>query len=231
MKRQGIHSVDYYSEEIKTTLVEGLSQLGLSLETGVIDKAAAYFMLLLERNQSVNLISPKQDLRTQTVVHLVDSFSPLLVENIPRNISALDFGSGGGLPAIPLSMALTDWTYTLVEATGKKAAFLSFVKNELGLNNLTVINSFLDQGKNPENILYDLITARAVSDIAKLAAIAGPRLKLGGIFMAFKGPQGLIEIDDAAAELQKRRMRLIDQRDFVLPLVAAHRSLFIFEKF
>ena len=223
--------MDYCSEEIKTTLAEGLSQLGLSLETEVIDKAVVYFLLLLERNKSVNLISPKQDVRTQTVVHLVDSFSPLLVENIPRNIFALDFGSGGGLPAIPLSMALTDWTYTLAEATGKKAAFLSFVKNELGLNNLTVINRFLESGKNPENVFYDLITARAVSDIAKLAAIAAPRLKPGGIFMAFKGPQGLIEFDDAVIELKKRKLRLIDRRDFVLPLVEARRSLFLLEKF
>jgi len=222
--------VDHSSDDIRSTLVEGLSHLGLTFDSGVIDQAVAYFLLLLDRNKSVNLISPKQDIRTQTVIHLVDSFSLLMIKNLPDQLSALDFGSGGGLPAIPLSLARRGWHYTLVESTGKKAAFLLSVKEHLRLDSVTVTNSFLEPGKNPENVFYDLITARAVSDMARLAAIAGPRLKRGGYFIAFKGPQGREEIESAAAELKKRRLSLVDQHDFILPLVEARRSLYLFEK-
>ena len=222
--------MDHSSDDIRSTLVEGLSHLGLTFDSGVIDQAVAYFLLLLDRNKSVNLISPKQDIRTQTVIHLVDSFSLLMIKNLPDQLSALDFGSGGGLPAIPLSLARRGWHYTLVESTGKKAAFLLSVKEHLRLDSVTVTNSFLEPGKNPENVFYDLITARAVSDMARLAAIAGPRLKRGGYFIAFKGPQGREEIESAAAELKKRRLSLVDQHDFILPLVEARRSLYLFEK-
>lgn len=222
--------MEYSSDDIRNTLVDGLTQLGLRLDDLVVEKAVDYFLLLLARNKSVNLVSPKQDIQTQIVVHLVDSFSLLLIEGLPHRLSALDFGSGGGLPAIPLSLVFFDWHYTLVESTGKKAAFLSLVKDELSLNNVEIINRFLEPGANPENVVYDLVTARAVSDIGKLAAIVGPRLKRGGLFIAFKGPQGQSEIDEAAAELKKRRLCLIDKLNFVLPLVDAHRSLFIFKK-
>ena len=217
-------------DDIRATLIEGLSLLGIELDGKIIDRMIDYFTLLLKANESVNLISPRQDLRTQTVVHLVDSLSLLLIDNLPHGISALDFGSGGGLPAIPLSLALSDWKYTLIESTGKKAAFLSLVKNELAMDNVTVCNIFLESGRNPEKITYDLVTARAVSDVAKLASIAGPRLNKGGFFIAFKGPQGCVELNRAAGELRKWKLILREQRDFVLPLVDAHRSLFIFEK-
>jgi len=221
-----IHS----SDDIKATLIDGLSQLGLKLDDEVIDKTVAYFQLLLSRNQSVNLISPKQDIQTQTVVHLVDSLSLLLIDDLPHQAAALDFGSGGGLPAIPLCLARPDWRYTLVESTGKKAAFLSFVKNELKLDQIAVVNRFLEAGKNTENVLYDFITARAVSDVGNLAAIAGPRLKVDGLFVAYKGPYGLAEIEASRAELKKRRLALIDQRNFILPLVKAGRTFLIFKK-
>lgn len=220
----------FNSDEIKETLVRGLSALGIKLDEVIIDKVTAYFKLLLEKNRVVNLISPKQDIMTQTIVHLVDSLSLLQYEKLPRNISALDFGSGGGLPAIPLSLALADWRYTLVESTGKKAAFLSAVKSELNLVNVDIMNRFLEPGLNRENIVYDIITARAVTETAKLLSIAAPRLKQGGLFIAFKGPRGDLELSDCTKELKKDKMCLVDKLDFILPELSAKRSLFIFEK-
>jgi 16S rRNA (guanine527-N7)-methyltransferase len=222
--------VDYDTADIRTALTEGLSQLGLEIESTATERVATYFTLLLERNRSVNLISPKQDLQTQIVVHLVDSLSLKLFDFWPDKLSALDFGSGGGLPAIPLSLAFPGWQYTLVESTGKKADFLAFVKESLGLDTVTIINRFLEPGLKTEKALYDLVTARAVSDLAKLASIAGPRLKKGGFFVAFKGPQGDSELAGSQAELKKRRLTLLDRRDFILPLVEARRSLLLFEK-
>lgn len=218
--------------DIKNMLIEGLSGLGIALDDFIIDRIIAYFILLLNKNKSMNLISSKQDVKTQTAVHLIDSLSFLIMkEKIRRaNIEAMDFGSGGGLPGIPLSLACPDWNYTLVEATGKKAAFLSSVVKELGLDNVAVINKFLNPEVNPEKKSYELVTARAVSDLATLAAIAGPRLKIGGFFVAFKGPQGIVELADAGTNLKKMKLVLVDRQDLILPFVDARRCLFLFKK-
>lgn len=219
-------------DEIIFVLTQGLNDLGLS---GVVDevrleKLARYFSLLLDRNQTLNLISAKQDLATQVAVHLLDSLTPLLWANWPDQLSALDFGAGGGLPALPLSVVFPDWEYTLVEATGKKAAFLTEAKEALGLTKVFIVNRYLESGRNTEGRVYELITARAVSDLTKLAAIVGPRLAVGGYFIAFKGPKADQELGEAQAALAKRKLHLADRLDLVLPGVEARRSLLLFEK-
>lgn len=208
----------------------GLDGLGLDYTALDLDRIMAYFERLLTANAALNLISPKQDLRTRVAVHLVDSLSPLLWTDWPARLNGLDLGSGGGLPAIPLAIARPGWELTLAEATGKKTLFLESVQSGLGLDNIQVLNKFLEPDKNPENLRLDLVSARAVSDLKKLAAIAGPRLRPGGLLLAFKGPQVDQELPEAAAKLKKWRLRLLDRKDFRLPLVEAGRSLLRFIK-
>ena len=215
---------------IYESLVGGLSELGLSLSDDYLNRLIDYFILLLAKNENLNLISPKQDMPTKVAVHLVDSLTPLLWDNWPEECTALDIGSGGGLPAIPLSLYFTEWSYHLYEATGKKADFLNEVKEKLLLNNVTVFNQFIQPGKNSEGQTYNLISARAVTNMSKLVDLAGPRLKSGGVLLAFKGPLGEQEIKEASPILRKRKLNLLDCLTFKLPYINANRSLYVFEK-
>lgn len=224
------HVKHEYRLLIYELLKQDLSELGLSFDSCYLDRVIDYFILLLEKNKCLNLISPKQDLPTQVTVHLVDSLTPLLWDNWPEGCKALDIGSGGGLPAIPLSLYFTDWTYHLCEATGKKAAFLDEVKSTLHLDNIEVLSQFLKPGYNCEGLVYNFISARAVTNIANLADIAGPRLARGGVLLSFKGPLGDDEYKKAAPILKKRKLSLLDRLDLKLPKVGARRSLFLFEK-
>jgi 16S rRNA (guanine527-N7)-methyltransferase len=216
--------------EIKSLLCEGLAELGLTFGEPVIDRLVDYFDLLIRKNEVLNLISPRQDIRTRVAVHLVDSLTPLFWDKWPGELQALDIGSGGGLPAVPLALVFPGWKYTLAEATAKKAVFLAEVKEALGLDRLTIRNRHLEPNKNMEGVVYDLVTARAVSELKKLAPLAAPRVARGGYFLAFKGPQGSRELTEADKELRRQKLHLVDQIDFVLPLVEARRSLFLFEK-
>ncbi|UQZ89642.1 16S rRNA (guanine(527)-N(7))-methyltransferase RsmG [Deltaproteobacteria bacterium Smac51] len=224
--------VEHFDEQIiKSVLCDGLDALKININESAIDKLISYFVLLLIKNEFVNLISPKQDLHTKIIVHLVDSLTPLMWRSLPQeSIKAMDFGSGGGLPAIPLSIVRPEWNYTLIESTGKKALFLEEVQSILSLDNVEVYNNFLEPGKNHEKSYYNLITARGVSDMEKLFSIAGPRLKGDGFFISFKGPQGEREIKDSVNEMKKRKMALCDRIDFKLPFLEADRSLFIFQR-
>lgn len=216
--------------QIEEYLQEGLDQLGLSSFSLPIARLTAYFELLLTANDSLNLISAKQDLRTRVAVHLLDSLTPLLWDNWPPNLSAMDLGSGGGLPAIPLSLIFPEWKMTLVEATGKKAVFLESVKAALHLERISILNKYLEPDKNKEGQQFDLITARGVSDLKKLAAIAGPRLKSGAYLLAFKGPQAASELAEAEPKMKKWKLKLEDRLDFVLPMVEAKRTLLLLVK-
>jgi len=219
-----------HKNEIQKFLTEGLKSLNIDLTESVLDKIVYYFIMLLDKNIHINLISQKQDLKTKVGVHLLDSLSSLMWNELPRQARSLDFGSGGGLPAIPLSIVQTGWNYDLVESTGKKISFLTEVKAELKLENVNLINKYLNPNINDENIFYDLITARAVSSLDKLITIVGPRLNQNGIFIAYKGPQAESELSQAKKELKKWSMDIIKYSEFKLPLIEANRTLLFFKK-
>ena len=215
---------------MRSTFEAALAALGLQLEDEIKDRLLAYFELLLAGNKRVNLISSRQPLSVQVVVHLVDSLTPLLWPDWPGQAQALDLGSGGGLPALPLALARPGWNWDLAEATGKKAAFLREVRAALGLAQVRIIPAYLKPGQNDQGRFYDLVTARGLADLGGLAALAGPRLGPGGRLLAFKGPKGEKELLEGAKPLKTWKLELERRLDLTLPVVEARRTLFLFIK-
>jgi 16S rRNA (guanine527-N7)-methyltransferase len=216
--------------KIDQYLTEGLNQLQIDLSPEVKEKLVTYFQMLLAKNEVLNLISPKQDLKTKVAVHLLDSLSPLLWSDWPAKLIALDIGSGGGFPSIPLAIVNPEWSWTLAESTVKKSVFLKEVAKSLNLGQITVTNQYLEPANNLGDSVYNLVTARAVSDLKKVLPLVASRLASGGYFLAFKGPRASQELSEAAAILKKTKLRLEDQLDFELPLVEARRSLLLLVK-
>lgn len=211
-------------------LVDGLQALGLNVPEPDLRLILDYFHLLTEKSKVMNLISAKQDIKTRIDIHLVDSLSLLAWDKLPAEAELLDFGSGGGLPGIPLSICRPAWNCTLADSKAKKVRFIEDVKNELSLTNVTTKSLFLEPGRNPEKEYYSLITVRAVSSLDTLAAIAGPRLKPGGLFVAYKGPQIDDEIKVAKNIMVKWRLDLFDELRLKLPLGGADRVIAVFKK-
>ncbi|MDR2724562.1 MAG: class I SAM-dependent methyltransferase [Candidatus Adiutrix sp.] len=137
---------------------------------------------------------------------------------------------GGGLPALPLALARPGWHWSLAEATGKKAGFLREVQTALGLDHIQVFADYLKPGVNPQSRFYDLITARGLAGLGRLAALAGPRLSPGGRLLAFKGPKGEQELQAGSAALAAWGLELDRRLDLTLPLVEARRILLLFTK-
>jgi len=216
--------------EIRDLLDSGLKSMGLLLNEEARQKLLRFFELLLIQNKTLNLISPKQSLPEKVGVHLLDSLSPLLLNRLPSGGRMMDFGSGGGFPGIPLSIVLDYQHFDLIEATGKKTRFLSTVLDDLKLSHVSIVNKYLNPNRNEENIFYDFISARAVSALKNIAAIAGPRLSSQGYFLAFKGPQADQELSEARSVLVKFKLNLLERLDFNLPLVEVQRSLLLFQK-
>src|SRR6185437_7601158 len=108
-------------------------------------------------------------------------------------------GSGGGLPGIPIALARPDLRVTLVEATQKKAAFLSAVAGALELAGVSVRAERAEQLAAGElHGAFDAVTARAVGRLATLVPLTAPFARAGGLVLLVKGQRADEELAEAA---------------------------------
>ena len=96
-------------------------------------KFEQYASLLRLWSTRMNLVAPSTlgDIETR---HIADSAQ--LADILPHDVDIVDLGSGAGFPGVVL--AIFGWRVTCIESIGKKVAFLNAVKEELGLENLTI---------------------------------------------------------------------------------------------
>jgi 16S rRNA (guanine527-N7)-methyltransferase len=124
---------------------------------------------------------------------------------LPAGARVIDVGSGGGLPGIPLAIARPDLSVTLLEATGKKAAFLELAAQRLDLGNVRVIAARAEEvaHRPDQRECYDLATARAVAPLATLVELTLPFVRVGGALAALKGSRAEEEIAVSAVAIQR----------------------------
>ena len=123
------------------------------------DKLALYKRLLLSWNEKINLIGPEA--KANLDEHIVEALTA--AAHLKPEGEVLDFGSGGGLPAIPMAIASPKARFHLVEAEQKKWVFLKHVVRECELN-AVVYGDRLDRAltRIPPATRFSLITSRAV---------------------------------------------------------------------
>ncbi|AQT70207.1 Ribosomal RNA small subunit methyltransferase G [Anaerohalosphaera lusitana] len=164
--------------------------------------------LLVDQNRVHNLttITAAEDIYAR---HFVDSLAALeLLDELKPEQSEpprlLDIGSGAGFPALPLAIALPDWDITSLEATGKKVRFQEHARNSLNLTNFTARQGRAEilarEDTYREN--FDVVTARALAELRVLAELTIPFVRVGGHFLAWKGPDPAEEVDSARQAIQ-----------------------------
>lgn len=167
----------------------GLAALGLDLPPPAQEKLLALAALLAKWNKVYNLTALRDE---QQVVshHLLDSLAVLPHLGNAKRLA--DIGSGGGLPGIPLAVALPDLQVALVESNQKKSAFQQQAKIELGLVNLSVHCERVEAWMPEEKC--DVVISRAFSDLAEFVRLSGHLLAEGGVLLAMKGVHPYEEI-------------------------------------
>lgn len=188
-----------------TAFLERAAALGIAFESGDLDRLGVFLDLLLEANTRFNLTTVT-DPAEAWMRHILDSLSllPVIASAEPKTI--MDVGSGGGLPGVPLAIVLPNIQFTLLEATGKKAAFLYEVAHEMGLTNVRVVNDRAETvGSDREHHRekYDMVTARAVGRLAVLLELTSPLARPGGHVVAIKGDKAQEEIEEAKGALHR----------------------------
>jgi 16S rRNA (guanine527-N7)-methyltransferase len=188
--------------QIPNDIKQAAAAFGADLEGSLGVALARFLELLLSTNRSFNLTAIT-DLDAAWPRHVLDSLSLLpSLSADPALQHIVDVGSGGGLPGLPLALALPGRSFTLLEATGKKATFLAEVSRELGLSNVTVVNERAEVfGQGAGRTRFDAATARALSRMPVLLELTLPLLRVGGVCLALKGEQAQAEIDEAQRAL------------------------------
>ncbi len=158
--------------------------------------AMRYADLLVGSGTDRGLIGPREHERIWDR-HLLNC--AVLAEGIPAEAVVYDVGSGAGLPGLALAIARPDIDLVLVEPLERRAAFLVEAIEVLGLDRVRVARSRADDLAGP---VADVVTARAVAPLDRLARWCLPLVRAGGSLLAMKGARAEAELTAAEPVLR-----------------------------
>jgi 16S rRNA (guanine527-N7)-methyltransferase len=201
-------------------------ELGVALDSAQCERLLLFAGLLLRWNRVHNLTAIERPDQIVTH-HLLDSLAvvPVLDELARgRALRVLDVGAGGGLPGVPLAIAMPRHHFTLIDKAGKKAAFLQQARVELALENVEAVHARVEDLNAPA---FDVIVSRAFSSLADFVGLTRGLIAADGVWCAMKGAVPTAEIEELAQTV--RGVRLTRTVRLHVPRLHAERHLLLIE--
>lgn len=199
----------------KNRLEAKCAALGIALTGPMLDALDQYAEILVEYNQKVNLtaITDPEGIEDK---HFADS---LLLANLPETAGKLvDVGTGAGFPGVVAKIFKPELQLTLMEPTGKRVEFLKYVCAQLGLSGVEFAKERAEEAaRKVWREQFDVATARGVAALPMLSEYCLPLVKVGGVFLAMKGPGASEELAESGAALKKLGGKGSGVAEFHLP--------------
>ena len=202
------------------------------------DVFMAYMDYLLEWNKKFNLTAITEP-EEMIVKHFIDSISVLTQSGIvfDRGDRIIDVGSGAGMPGIPIKIMRPDLNITMLDATKKKADFLSGAIEalSLGTSGQEKIQALWSRAETAGKETayrekFDVCVSRAVADLSVLAEICLPFVKVNGYFLAMKGREINDELKNANAAISALGGSVLDVKTVNLPLCDVVHTIIVVKK-
>ena len=216
---------------MKNIVQQSFQKEGFSLNERQIEQFVQYYDLLIDWNKKINLtaIEEPQEVADK---HFVDSALLLSVKKDLADCSLIDIGTGAGFPGIPLKIIEPRLKLTLFDSLNKRINFLNTVCHDLSLEGVQAVHGRAeDFGKKAEyREKFDLATARAVARMPVLLEICLPFVKLGGHFIALKGPELEKELQESKKALFELGGRVVDVQALTLADGNYTRNIAVIEK-
>lgn len=206
---------------LMATLQHGVNSMAIELSRAQLEQMVDYLALLTKWNEVYNLTAIRDPLQ-MVIQHLLDSLV-VLPAFAAKPHCILDVGAGAGLPGIVLAIARPDLALTLVDTVHKKTAFLTQVKVELGLSNVVVETSRVEQMESRTG--YDVIISRAFANLSDFVNWSGHLLAADGQFIAMKGIKPLQELTNLSKDWKVTRVLPV-----AVPGLHAERHLVFIQK-
>lgn len=207
----------------KEKFINEVEKIGISLTDIQLHQLDEYCKFLLEYNSHTNLTAIKEEEQVY-LKHFYDSLTFFKAINPSEFETLLDIGTGAGFPGMVLKIVFPNLEVTLLDSNNKKINFLKELTMKL---NLTKINFFHGRAeefciKNREK--FDIVTARAVSNMTVLTELCLPLTKVGGYFIAMKG-SNVDEITEAKNAITKLGGKVERIVEFTLPSEESGRNI------
>lgn len=214
---------------MRDLIKNGAEELNIALSESQVNQFLDYARLLVEWNEKMNLTAITDDEGIATK-HFLDSLSALTTEQVLGSV--IDVGTGAGFPGLVLKIAKPEIELTLLDSLNKRITFLKEVSNDLGLDGIDFVHSRAEDGG--QNVLYrgkfDTVVSRAVANMTVLSEWCLPFLKLGGYFLALKGPLADEELKDAKRAISILGGEVEDVKEVKIPFTDLEHKIIIIKK-
>lgn len=184
---------------MRDILESGILELGIPAPDDAISKLLKYSDLLIDWNENINLtaITEHSEIATK---HFLDSMSAICTGKLGKKV--IDVGCGAGFPGLVLKIMQPETELTLLDSLNKRINFLNTVCDELGICDVETIHARAEDEARRSREKFDTAVSRAVANMTVLAELCLPFVKVGGYFLALKGPLADEELSSAKKAIE-----------------------------
>lgn len=212
---------------LEKILSDGFAQMGLIVDETAIERFRIYYDLLDQRSKVMNLTAINGEEDTARL-HFLDCVSPLLCEDLGGK-KVIDIGTGAGFPGLPLKIMSPSIKLTLLDSLDKRVRFLSEVCSAAGLSDVECIHARAEEpGDRRES--YDFALSRAVARLNVLCELCLPYVRVGGAFLALKGPALREELEQSEKAISQLGGKLECVFEYSVPGVELEHNIAVIRK-
>ena len=207
----------------KELFVKEVSKLGLDLKEEQLKNLDIYCKFLIEYNSHTNLTAITEEEQVY-LKHFYDSLTILKSVDMNKVESLIDIGTGAGFPGMVIKILFPEIEVTLLDSNNKKINFLKELAQKLNLKKINFYHGRAEDFcvKNREK--FEIVTARAVSNMTLLTELCLPLTKQDGYFIALKG-SNIEEIEESKYAIEILGGSIEEIISFNLPIEESGRNI------
>lgn len=216
--------------KLEEYLKTGAREMGLDFTRESLEKYKIYSDYLEKENRKYNLTAIEEE-KEVAVKHFLDSLACTKIIE-PNNDFMIDLGTGAGFPGIPVKIYYPQLKILLVDSSRKKVEFLLKTIEILGLSQADARWDRAEVlGRSGElREKADIVVSRAVASLNVLAELCLPLIKIGGYFLAMKGPDVNNELVVSKKAISLLGGEVEKTMSYELPLIHLQRYLILIRK-
>lgn len=209
-------------------LKAGFAEMNIECDAHAAERFAAYYEFLSEKNKVMNLtaISGPEDTAR---LHFLDCAALLGVSSFSGK-RVIDVGTGAGFPGMVLKIAQPDMDITLLDSLNKRIDFLSETVERLSLERIECVHARAEEMGEDRRGAYDIAVSRAVARLGMLCEMCLPYVKVGGVFIAMKGPDCGEEVAEAENAMHLLGAKVRETVRYTIPGTDIVHSAVVVEK-
>lgn len=190
-----MYSIHKDKTMLETILSEGFQTLGLDLDAQALLRFRRYYDALESQNRVMNLTAITGEADSARL-HFLDSAALLTLAPFEGR-RVIDVGTGAGFPGLALKIACPSLELTLLDSLDKRVRFLEGVCTDLGFTDVRCHHARAEEAPAELRESFDIAVSRAVARLNLLCELCLPFVRVGGVFLAMKGPGAAEETEEA----------------------------------